>query len=181
MNGNAAATFASSSSHFLEGTAWALTTQTVFWVVRFNSTPQSEPLTICTSATSPAALNQLVLGLGGGAYKTFTIAAGLTTNGTAVGDTTSYATGSPRLIAWTYNGSGSGSTGNFSIRRSRANITVQTSGFIGPPSTGYRLGLGMSNQYGLDGNVSSLIVYSRVLSATEIAAVEDYLFARYSL
>jgi len=138
-----------------------------------------------TNATSAAA-TQIVVGISSMAYKLFTVAFGsshLANVNPSIGSN-SIISASPFVVSFTYNGAGGTEPANARLRRNMIDVRSEGSGFIGSPGSVFcRLGGGGGTNTALFTNaiVSGLVVYNRILSATEISLVEGWLKASYGI
>jgi hypothetical protein len=184
-SGRPSVNFTRSSSHFLSFTPFVLTTQTVFLVI--------EPTGSVTSNTGPTILN--IAGSNAGElnrwlfinatnYRTYTAVLGAAVTGTPAGVGADIFAEKKMLISHTYNNAGSTTVGNHGLRESRSSVSVDSSGVVAAGTNAATIGCRFAaNNFSefISARYASIIIYSRVLSATEIEAVENWASSRYSL
>jgi hypothetical protein len=188
-SGRPSVNFTRASSHFMEFTPFALTTQTAFFVI--------EPTASVVAGTAPVILH-FTTGTAGESnrwglpnipgYRTYStmLGAAVNTNPATVGE--NIFAEAKMLISHTYNNSGSTTAANHGIRKDRAAVTSQTSGVFQGPGTGNssaRIGArvtlaGVTDEF-ISARYGMILLYNRVLSATEIAVVENWAVSEYPL
>ena len=181
--------FTRGSSHFLEFTPFALTTQTAFFVIEpTEAVGSNESQTILNNITSAAGTFNRWAFVNVPGYKTYSAALGAAVSGNVASVGADIFAQAKMLISHTYNNSGSTTVGNHGIRKDRAAATVESSSpFFG--SSGLASGRIACRSPGTSGTndefisarYAMILLYNRVLSTAEIAAVENWAVSEYPL
>jgi hypothetical protein len=188
-SGRPSVNFTRASSHRLLFTPFALTTQTAFFVIEPTAAviENTAPVIFhCTTGTAGQNNRMAFLNISG--YKTYSAILGAEVTGVPSSVGADIFAQAKMLISHTYNGSGSTTVGNHSLRKDKAAVTVQSSGTFnagrGTPGDGL-IGARRSNAGVFDEHISAryamILLYNRVLSAAEIAAVENWAVSEYPL
>lgn len=81
-----------------------------------------------------------------------------------------------------YNGSGATTVGNYTVRQNASGQSLLSAGAYGnDSSSGSAVGAQSANSNFLNGRIAELCIYSKALSATELASMESYLNKKWSL
>ena len=180
--------FTRGSSHFLEFTPFALTTQTAFFVIEpTEAVGSNEYPTILNNITSAAGTFNRWAFVNVPGYKTYSAALGAAVSGNVASVGADIFAQAKMLISHTYNNSGSATVGNHGIRKDRAAVTVESSNIL-LGSSGEARGRiacrspgGGTNDEFISARYAMILLYNRVLSTAEIAAVENWAVSEYPL
>lgn len=188
-SGRPSVNFTRGSSHFLEFTPFVLTTQTVFFVIEPTaSMPLNSGSTILQNIQSGAGQFNRWDFTNADGYQSYSAALGSAVSGNVSSVGAGLFAQSKMLISHTYNNGGSTTLGNHGIRKDRAAVTTNSSGLLFGSSglargrIGCRSpGPGPTNDLFISANYAMILIYSRVLSAAEINAVENWAVGVYPL
>lgn len=162
---------------------WDLTVagaKTIACVARIDSTGSGFSV-YSLNEGSAETTSEMILGLGGYHSVSFRHDYG-TSAGAAVGHDDVLGTGIHGYIQ-TYNGSGNSNAANYTATYDGVTKTLTTTGLFGASAGrfGTLVARNTSPTFGLNGDIFELIVYDRVLTATELASLWGYIKTRYGL
>jgi hypothetical protein len=189
-SGKPCVTFDSSNATQLDFTPFELNAQTAFWMVEpLGSIPLNagRDLGLISASTN---CNRYALTRASG-YTTYNASLGSSTSAVSnsvghnifvLGGSGEYPSPAKTLISHSYNGSGTATTENHGIRANRASVSSGASGAFGKQANVANIGRGRTttSDYG-NFRLAVFLVYSRVLSATEIATVENWIVSRFPI
>jgi hypothetical protein len=189
-NGRPCVTFDSTNATQLDFTPFEINAQTAFWMFEPLGSIASEAgrdLAIISASTN---CNRYAFTRATN-YRTYNVALGSSTstisNGVGhdifvLGGSGEFPSPAKTLVSHSYNGSGTATTGNHGIRANRSSVASQTSSVFGKQANVANIGRGRTNttDYG-NFRLAVFLIYSRVLSATEIATVENWIVSRFPL
>lgn len=188
-SGRPSVNFTRTSSHFLEFTPFALTTQSAFFVIEPTANVAvntGSVLLHCTTGTAGQNNRWAFVNIAG--YKNYSamLGAAVTSSPPSVGaDIFAQA---KMLLSHTYNNAGSATVGNHGIRKDKATVTAESSGVFNAGTSGTgngRIGarvtsVGVTDEF-ISARYAMILLYSRVLSANEIVAIENWAVSEYPL
>lgn len=177
--------FTRGSSHFLQFTPFAITAQTVFFVI--------EPTEALASNVGNDLFYNTLSGAGSLNRYSFLAASGYRTYAAAMSGTPGVSTvsvganifaQSRMVLSHRWNGTGNITAANHAIRKDRAAVTPGTSGLYGGSANAGRIAArfdsGNTDSF-LSARFAMILIYSRDLSASEIEAIENWAVSEYPL
>jgi hypothetical protein len=143
--------------------------------VSFSQDATAASQSLASANVSALSLRMGVLWSNAGEFRTQSVNAGGATTSASGG---SAATNTPRLLAYTFNGQSSAGL------RLNGTALAGTTGTTTSNDAGLVVGIrriSAANSLPFDGQIGEFIVYNRVLSASEIATVEQYLSRKWGM
>lgn len=182
-SGRPGITFTRASLHVLSFTPFALTTQTAFFAIEpTGSVPSNSRVEIWHNTTATAGQGNTYAFANISNYRTYGALLGGGVTGTLHAVGADLFAQSKMLLSHTYNNAGSTTVGNHGLRKDRVGQTVQNNGVFGMASNIGSIGMRAGeNSTAISCRYAMILIYNRVLSAAEIAAVENWAVSEYPL